>query len=52
LNFAEAMASVRRIEPQRTFFGHIAHEVDHRSFEAALPPEIRLAYDGLIVEMD
>jgi phosphoribosyl 1,2-cyclic phosphate phosphodiesterase len=52
LNFAEAMAVVGKVKPRRTFFGHIAHEVEHRSFESRLPPEIRLAYDGLIVEMD
>ncbi len=52
MNFEEAQAAIRRIEPRRTFFGHIAHEIEHRSFEAKLPPETRLAYDGLILEME
>lgn len=51
-NLDEAMQAVKIIGPQRTYFGHIAHEVEHRSFEARLPPDIRLAYDGLIVELD
>jgi phosphoribosyl 1,2-cyclic phosphate phosphodiesterase len=52
LNFQEAMQVLDRIRPVRTWFGHIAHEVDHRVFEARLPKEVRLAYDGLVVEMD
>jgi len=49
LNFSEAMAVIEKVQPQRTFFGHIAHEVDHRPFESRLPPQVRLGYDGLIV---
>ena len=52
LNFEEAQAAMQRIGPRRTFFGHIAHEVEHRSFEAKLPADVRLAYDGLVIEMD
>ena len=52
MNYDEALAAIRRIKPRRTYFGHIAHEIEHRAFEAKLPPEIRLAYDGLVIEMD
>lgn len=52
MNLAEALSAIRRIEPERAFLGHIAHEVEHRFFEDRLPPSVRLAYDGLIVEMD
>ena len=51
MNYDEAMGVVARIKPERTYFGHIAHEVEHRSFEARLPENIRLAYDGLIIDM-
>ena len=51
MNLSEALEAVRRIAPRRTFFAHCAHEVDHRALESNLPPDIRLAYDGLVLEM-
>lgn len=51
MNLDEARAVLERIKPRRAFFSHMAHEVDHGPFEAKLPPEIRLAYDGLVVQM-
>ncbi len=33
----------------RTYFTHICHDLGHAATEAALPPEIRLAYDGLTI---
>ncbi|HYF51000.1 MAG TPA: MBL fold metallo-hydrolase [Planctomycetota bacterium] len=51
MNLEEAMTVVKQIEPRRTWFGHIAHEVDHALLESKLPPEIRIAYDGLVIEM-
>ncbi len=39
-----------RIAAKRTYFTHIAHELDHAAVEAELPPHIRMAYDGLTVE--
>lgn len=49
MNFAEAMEAVNRVRPRRAYFGHIAHEIGHAAFEARLPENVRLAYDGLIV---
>ncbi|HYG77490.1 MAG TPA: MBL fold metallo-hydrolase [Planctomycetota bacterium] len=51
MNLEEALAAVARVNPQRAFFAHIAHEVDHRTLEAKLPQHIRLAYDGLVIEL-
>lgn len=51
MNYEEAMAVVERIRPKQTWFTHIAHEIDHGPFEERLPPEIRIAYDGLKLEM-
>ena len=50
LSFDEALAVVARVRPQRTVFTHVAHEVDHAETEAKLPAEIRLAYDGMVIE--
>ncbi|MCZ7647353.1 MAG: MBL fold metallo-hydrolase [Planctomycetota bacterium] len=49
-NLEEALAAVARLRPRKTWFAHMAHEVDHAAIEAKLPPGIRLAYDGLVVE--
>lgn len=50
-SIAEAVAAVADLGPRRAFFTHLAHNLDHRATEAALPPGIRLAYDGLILEI-
>jgi len=39
-----------RIGAKRTWLIHVAHEVDHAEVEATLPPDVRLAYDGLRLE--
>jgi phosphoribosyl 1,2-cyclic phosphate phosphodiesterase len=51
MNLEEALAVVDRVRPRQTFFGHIAHEVDHAVLESKLPPDVRLAYDGLVLEV-
>jgi phosphoribosyl 1,2-cyclic phosphate phosphodiesterase len=43
----EAIEVARRVKPQRTYFTHISHELDHAATNAALPPGMELAYDGL-----
>ena len=42
---------VERLKPRRAFFTHIAHELGHESTNAALPPHVRLAYDGLKLDL-
>lgn len=45
----QALEQVDRIRPRRTFFTHMAHDVEHAQVEAQLPENIRLSYDGLVV---
>ncbi len=40
----------RQIGAQRTYFTHISHDLPQAELDAELPPEIRLAYDGLRLE--
>lgn len=47
MNVSEALETVRILRPQRTLFTHIAHDLDHATFCAELPPDIAPAYDGL-----
>jgi len=51
LSVSEAMEVVEDIRPQKAFFVHMAHEIDHDSVNSELPENIRLAYDELILEI-
>jgi phosphoribosyl 1,2-cyclic phosphate phosphodiesterase len=42
-----SMKTVERLTPRRAFFTHISHDLPHARTESQLPPNIRLAYDGL-----
>jgi phosphoribosyl 1,2-cyclic phosphate phosphodiesterase len=39
--------TVETLTPRRAFFTHICHDLGHARAETMLPPNIRLAYDGL-----
>jgi phosphoribosyl 1,2-cyclic phosphate phosphodiesterase len=42
-----SLAYAEQLNPRRTYFTHICHELSHARTECSLPPHIRLAYDGL-----
>jgi phosphoribosyl 1,2-cyclic phosphate phosphodiesterase len=43
----EAVASAKRINAEKTYFIHMTHDVLHDDVNSRLPENIRLAYDGL-----
>jgi len=47
----QSLGLVERVQPRRAFFTHIAHELGHEETNAALPPHVRLAYDGLVLDL-
>ncbi|MDX1548754.1 MAG: MBL fold metallo-hydrolase [Rhodothermales bacterium] len=47
LSLDEAVAEAQRIGARQTYFIHMTHNVLHAEDDAALPPGINLAYDGL-----
>ncbi|MEJ2010419.1 MAG: MBL fold metallo-hydrolase [Acidobacteriota bacterium] len=47
-----SLSLVERLKPARAYFTHIAHELSHEETNAKLPPNVRLAYDGLEVNLD
>ena len=47
----QSLGLVERVQPRRAFFTHIAHELGHEETNATLPPHVRLAYDGLVLEL-
>jgi phosphoribosyl 1,2-cyclic phosphate phosphodiesterase len=42
---------VTRLNPKRAYFTHIAHELRHAKTEAGFPANVRLAYDGLKLDL-
>ena len=51
-NIDQALAIVEELKPTRTYFTHIAHELDHETTNAQLPDNVELAYDGLVLEIN
>ena len=47
----QALGWVERLRPKRTFLTHICHDLGHAATEAGLPPHVRLAYDGLKIDV-
>jgi phosphoribosyl 1,2-cyclic phosphate phosphodiesterase len=50
-SFDEAVAAVRRIGAENTYFIHMTHNILHARDEPELPKGIRLAYDGMVLEV-
>jgi len=48
----QALAIVDEVKPKRAFFTHICHDLPHEATNAALPPHVRLAYDGMKLEFE
>jgi phosphoribosyl 1,2-cyclic phosphate phosphodiesterase len=49
---AEAVAVLEEVKPQRAFLTHISHKMGlHSEVEKQLPAFVRLAYDGLVLDL-
>lgn len=49
----EALILIDRIQPKEARFTHLSHRIGlHRQVNEILPPHVRLAYDGLVMELD
>jgi phosphoribosyl 1,2-cyclic phosphate phosphodiesterase len=49
LSLPEAVSIIERLQPKAAYLVHLSHELSHTAAEAALPPYIHVAYDGLTV---
>lgn len=47
----QAVEQIGKIQPRQAFLTHISHQLDHEEVERSLPPQVRLAYDGLTLEL-
>jgi len=52
LTVAQAIEVAQRIQPTQTLLTHICHDLDHAEAEAALPAGVRLAVDGMRIEVN
>lgn len=50
-SLSEAVETARRIGAVRTYFTHMAHDLPHEATNARLPDGMRLAHDGLILDI-
>ncbi len=48
---ARALEWVEQLKPKRAFFTHMCHDIPHASTEAGFPDHVKLAYDGLELEV-
>jgi len=46
-NIDQAVELSQRIQPQKTYFTHMTHDINHDKINKTLPKNIELAYDGL-----
>ncbi len=47
----QTLAVVADLRPRKAYLVHMSHDVDHAESESALPSHVRLAYDGLVLEV-
>jgi phosphoribosyl 1,2-cyclic phosphate phosphodiesterase len=47
---AQALEVAQRVAPRQTYLTHICHDLPHAATNAALPPGVALAHDGLVFE--
>ena len=48
----QSLQIAAEVKPKRTFFTHICHDLPHEATNAALPPGVQLAYDGMKLEFE
>ncbi len=46
-HISKALKNIERLKPRRAYLTHICHDLPHARTESQLPPQVRLAYDGL-----
>ncbi len=49
---AQSLALVEELTPRRAWFTHICHDLPHEETNRRLPPHVRLAYDGLQLQIE
>ena len=50
-NVEQSLALIEELKPKRAWFTHICHDLGHEEANARVPENVRLAYDGLQLEV-
>jgi phosphoribosyl 1,2-cyclic phosphate phosphodiesterase len=50
-SLSETLAVLGDLRPRRSYLIHMGHDLEHEETERGLPPSVRLAYDGLVLEI-
>jgi phosphoribosyl 1,2-cyclic phosphate phosphodiesterase len=48
----QSLGHVQQLSPKRAFFTHISHDLPHERTEEMLPPNVRLAFDGMTITIE
>lgn len=51
INLEQSLAYASLIKARQTYLIHMTHEIEYETLSAQLPPEVRVAYDGLRLEV-
>jgi phosphoribosyl 1,2-cyclic phosphate phosphodiesterase len=51
LSLGEALDIIEDVQPRQAFIVHLSHELSHAAASAQLPEHVRIAYDGLRVDV-
>lgn len=51
MSVSEALALAEKVQPGRTWFTHLCHDLMHAEVEPTLPEGVRIAYDGLKINL-
>jgi phosphoribosyl 1,2-cyclic phosphate phosphodiesterase len=49
-NVEQSLKLVEELRPRRAWFTHICHDLGHEEANSRLPENVRLSYDGLVLE--
>ena len=49
-NIEQALRIVEQLRPQRTYFTHLCHDIEHEEANHKLPLGVELAFDDLVIE--
>ncbi len=51
LNVEQALRVVEQLKPQKAYFTHMCHEIEHEEDGRKLPASVEFAFDGLVVNL-
>ncbi|MEX2314968.1 MAG: MBL fold metallo-hydrolase [Thermomicrobiales bacterium] len=52
LSIPEALEIIAEVRPRRAYLTHLSHDVSHAVLSARLPDDVRVAHDGLVVDVE